>query len=253
MSVMISVMSLGNVIAPIIAAGKAAVAASSFWAVIDAPVIKQDGLKAPDVSAEDDITFKDVTFAYPSRPHVKVMDNFNACFEKGKLTAIVGPSGSGKSTIVSLLERWYELPQEGDLKIDEENKKKGDEEIDKSPIPWCGDIKVGEHNLRDLDLKWWRSQIGLVQQEPFLFNDTIFKNVSYGLVGSRFENETPEKKRDLVEEACREAFADEFINKLPMVWFPDPSFRHFISLASVLNTNFFCFRLKIKMLTSPGT
>jgi ATP-binding cassette, subfamily B (MDR/TAP), member 1 len=217
MSVMMSVMSLGNIVSPIMAAGKAASAASSFFAIIDAPRINQWGLKELDVSAEEDITFEDVTFAYPSRPHVKVIDNLNVCFEKGKLTAIVGPSGSGKSTIVGLIERWYEIPQEGTTKIDEDDEKKGISEDDKIAIPLSGEIKVGEHSLRDLDLRWWRSQIGLVQQEPFLFNDTIFKNVSYGLIGSRFENEPLETKRALVEEACREAFADEFINKLPLV------------------------------------
>jgi len=66
-------------------------------------------------------------------------------------------------------------------------------------------------------LKWWRSQIGLVQQEPFLFNDTIFTNVANGLIGSQWEKESEEKKRELVKEACKEAFADEFIDKLPDV------------------------------------
>jgi ABC-type multidrug transport system fused ATPase/permease subunit len=71
--------------------------------------------------------------------------------------------------------------------------------------------------LRDIDLKWWRSQIGLVQQEPFLFNDTIFKNVEYGLIGSEWEHETPTQKMRLVKQACEEAFADEFIIRLPEV------------------------------------
>ncbi|CAI4215843.1 unnamed protein product [Parascedosporium putredinis] len=64
-------------------------------------------------------------------------------------------------------------------------------------------------------MKWWRSQIGLVQQEPFLFNDTIYKNISFGLVGTQWENESEEKKRELVKVACKESFADEFIDRLP--------------------------------------
>jgi ABC-type protease/lipase transport system fused ATPase/permease subunit len=64
-------------------------------------------------------------------------------------------------------------------------------------------------------LEWWRSQVGLVQQEPFLFNDTIANNIEYGLLGSQWENADVETKRKLVEEACKEAFADEFISKLP--------------------------------------
>jgi ATP-binding cassette, subfamily B (MDR/TAP), member 1 len=68
-----------------------------------------------------------------------------------------------------------------------------------------------------MDLKWWRTQIGLVQQEPFLFNDTIFKNVEYGLIGTQWEHESYEKKAELVKIACVEAFADEFIIRLPEV------------------------------------
>lgn len=56
-----------------------------------------------------------------------------------------------------------------------------------------------------------------MQQEPFLFNDTIFKNVEYGLIGTEWENESEERKKELVEKACKEAFADEFITRLPDV------------------------------------
>lgn len=80
-----------------------------------------------------------------------------------------------------------------------------------------GLIRVGEHKLQDIDLKWWRSQIGLVEQEPFLFDDTIFENVSNGLIGTEWEDADIEKKRELVEIACRESFADEFIARLPEV------------------------------------
>lgn len=80
-----------------------------------------------------------------------------------------------------------------------------------------GTITTAGVQLHKIDLKWWRSQIGLVQQEPFLFNDTIFKNVEYGLIGTEWEDETEEKKRELVEYACKEAFADEFITRLPDV------------------------------------
>jgi ATP-binding cassette subfamily B (MDR/TAP) protein 1 len=71
--------------------------------------------------------------------------------------------------------------------------------------------------LHEIDLKWWRSQIGLVQQEPFLFNDTIYKNVEYGLIGTEWEHATKERKMKLVRGACREAFAAEFILRLPEV------------------------------------
>jgi ATP-binding cassette subfamily B (MDR/TAP) protein 1 len=144
-----------------------------------------NGLKDPEVSASEDITFHSVNFAYPSRPHVKVLDDLSFRFERGKITAIVGASGSGKSTIVGLLERWYDLDLEKRYKLpksaikDKKSDKDKDKDDDKkaleetqAPIALSGKISIGEHNLDDLDLKWWRSQIGLVQQEPFIFNDT---------------------------------------------------------------------------------
>jgi ATP-binding cassette, subfamily B (MDR/TAP), member 1 len=213
---------------------KAASAATDFFAVIDAPKPEITGLKDPDVSPLDDIVLDSVTFAYPTRPHVKVLDNLSMRFESGKITAIVGASGSGKSTIVGLLERWYNLDKSGQYKLpesaikdkksekvtekEEENKKSAEalEEL-KPPVSVSGSIKVGTHNLDSVDLKWWRSQIGLVQQEPFIFNDSIYKNVENGLIGSQWENEDAATKKALVEEACKEAFADEFINRLPQV------------------------------------
>jgi ATP-binding cassette subfamily B (MDR/TAP) protein 1 len=71
--------------------------------------------------------------------------------------------------------------------------------------------------LHEADLKWWRSQIGLVQQEPFLFNDTIYKNVEYGLLGTEWEHESEAQKMKRVRRACKEAFAAEFISRLPEV------------------------------------
>ncbi|KAL3419339.1 ABC transporter [Phlyctema vagabunda] len=221
MSVMMVVMSMGNIAAPVIAITKASAAASEFFTIIDAPVPSSDGLKEPDVSAKDNIVFDSVTFAYPSRPHIKILDSLDITFEAGKLTAIVGASGSGKSTITGLIERWYVLHAQQGLPSppkEKEKKPEGEppEEETKVPIELSGSIKIGGHNLDDVDLKWWRSSIGLVQQEPFIFNDTIFKNVEYGLIGSKWENAEPEEKKMLVESACKEAFADEYINRLPM-------------------------------------
>lgn len=80
-----------------------------------------------------------------------------------------------------------------------------------------GSITIGGRKLTDLDLKWWRSQIGLVQQEPFLFNQTIFENVAHGLVGTEWEDADLAIKTELVKSACKEAYADEFISRLPDV------------------------------------
>ena len=75
---------------------------------------------------------------------------------------------------------------------------------------------IGGRSLAEIDITWWRSQIGLVQQEPFLFNDTLFNNVAFGLCGTPLDNLTKEEKMKMVEEACKEAYADEFIEKLPL-------------------------------------
>ncbi|KAI0890737.1 P-loop containing nucleoside triphosphate hydrolase protein [Annulohypoxylon maeteangense] len=239
MSVMMMVISIERISTPLIAIGKATVAACEFFTVIDAPRPNIGKLTEPDVSATDDIVFKGVDFAYPSRPHVRVLDQLNLRIEAGKITAIVGPSGSGKSTIIGLIERWYTLrdqyiiakaiekdekkKQEAKKKNKGKKKKKSDDSDDEAPaevetgpiVKLRGSISTSGHELDEIHLRWWRSQIGLVQQEPFLFNDTIYNNVAHGLIGSEFEHESEERKKELVREACKEAFADEFIDRLP--------------------------------------
>lgn len=188
---MIAVSILGTIASPLMIISKAASAAASFFEIIDADRIAANGDRDPEAIASGDIVFENVEFSYPARPDTQILFGLNARFQRGKTTAIVGPSGSGKSTIVALTERWYS--------------------------PQSGSISIGERNVENLDLKWWRSNIGLVQQEPFLFNDTIFKNVSFGLIGTKWENEPDSVKAEIVENACREAFADEFIDRLPKV------------------------------------
>src|ERR1700683_1821041 len=140
MSVMMLTFSMSQTAAPIIAATKAASAAAAFFAVIDAPKPIMTGLKDPEASATEDIAFDSVNFAYPSRPHVKVLDDLNLRFERGKITAIVGASGSGKSTIVGLLERWYDLDLEKRYKLpksaikDKQSEKDKDKDDDKKVL-----------------------------------------------------------------------------------------------------------------------
>ncbi|KPM40678.1 Multidrug resistance protein 1A [Neonectria ditissima] len=229
-SVMMMVISLERTSTPLLAVGKATVAACEFFIIIDAPLPDKGHLKEPDVSATEDIVFEGVTFAYPGRPHVKVLDDLDLRIEAGKINAVVGPSGSGKSTIVGLIQRWYSLQDQHIIakateKEQGNGKKKKAKEGDENeaaepedtgpPVELRGSISTSGQALEKMQVKWWRSQIGLVQQEPFLFNDTIFQNVAYGLIGSQWEDEPEETKRDLVKDACQEAFADEFIDKLP--------------------------------------
>lgn len=188
---MIAVSVLGGILSPLTIVSKAASAATSFFDIIDSERIVAGGHRDTEALAQGGICFQDVDFTYPTRPESKVLRGMNLQFQSGKTTALVGPSGCGKSTVVALLERWYS--------------------------PEGGSIYLGQRNIEELDLKWWRSQIGLVQQEPFLFNDTIFQNVAFGLVGTRWENEPDSVKAGLVENACKEAFAAEFIERLPKV------------------------------------
>lgn len=188
---MIAVSVLGSILSPLTIVSKAASAATSFFDIIDSERIFAGGHRDTEALAQGGICFQDVDFTYPTRPESKVLRGMNLQFQSGKTTALVGPSGCGKSTVVALLERWYS--------------------------PEGGSICLGQRNIEELDLKWWRSQIGLVQQEPFLFNETIFQNVAFGLVGTRWENEPDSVKVELVENACKEAFADEFIERLPKV------------------------------------
>ncbi|KAI5920279.1 P-loop containing nucleoside triphosphate hydrolase protein [Camillea tinctor] len=202
MCVMMIVIAVGHIAAPISAAARAAGAASILFTGIDAPKQVVTGVKYPEVSATENIVLWNVNFTYPTRPKLKVLDNLNLILPAGKITAIVGPSGSGKSTIVALIQRWYEM----------------DGDMDKNQLIYYfrnGSVTVGGHKLTDIDLKWWRAQIGLVQQEPFLFNQTIFQNVANGLIGTEWEDASAETKQELVEQACKEAYADEFIARLP--------------------------------------
>ena len=144
--------------------------------------------KKPD-SVTGGITLEGVSFSYPSRPGIQVVKGLNLTFEAGKTAALVGASGSGKSTIISLVERFYD-PREGSIKLD-------------------------GYDLKDLNLKWLRNQIGLVSQEPVLFATTIRDNVGHGLIGTIHENASEEEKDVLIKEACVKANADGFISKLP--------------------------------------
>ncbi|KAL1861499.1 hypothetical protein VTK73DRAFT_7064 [Phialemonium thermophilum] len=135
------------------------------------------------------IVFESVKFVYPSRRQQLVLDNFNLDIPARKTTAIVGPSGSGKTTLFALLERFY--------------------------CPLRGCIHLDGHDIQELSLPWLRSQIGVVSQESFLFNTTVFDNIAYGLIGTEHATVDDATKAKMVEEAARIANAHEFISELP--------------------------------------
>ena len=148
----------------------------------------EGGIKPEKINCK--ITLENVKFNYPSRPEVPVVEGLSLVFPAGKTTALVGASGSVKSTIISLIERFYD-PLEGSIELD-------------------------GVDLRKLNLKWLRSQIGLVSQEPVLFATTVRENVVYGLVNTPYENAPVEEKLRMIKDACVKANADGFISGLPL-------------------------------------
>lgn len=145
------------------------------------------GLKPDRVVGE--ITLENLQFSYPSRSDVPIINGIDITFTAGKTAALVGASGSGKSTIISLIERFYD--------------------------PLSGSVKLDGVDIRHLNIKWLRSQIGLVSQEPTLFATTIKGNVAHGLVNTPYEHLSEEEKFKLIKDACMKANADSFIGKLP--------------------------------------
>ncbi|XP_047125214.1 ATP-dependent translocase ABCB1 isoform X2 [Hydra vulgaris] len=132
-------------------------------------------------SAKGEVVFDNVCFSYPSRPDANVLNNFSFKIEFGKKVALVGSSGCGKSTCISLLERFYD-PQNGVIKFD-------------------------DVDIKDLNMKWMRSCLGLVSQEPVLFARSIKENISYGL-----ENDV---SMEDIEQAAKKANIHGFVMSLP--------------------------------------
>ncbi|KAG7290855.1 hypothetical protein NEMBOFW57_000860 [Staphylotrichum longicolle] len=191
MSVMIGAFNLGNVAPNIQAFTTALGAAAKIFSTIDrkSPIdpSSEEGIKCEKVVGT--IRLEGIKHVYPSRPEVVVMDDVTLTIPAGKTTALVGASGSGKSTIIGLVERFYS-PLEGTVYLD--------------------DVDISTLNLR-----WLRQQISLVSQEPTLFGTTIYENIRHGLIGTKWENESPEKQRELIYEAAKMANAHDFISSLP--------------------------------------
>lgn len=161
------------------------------------PIDATDEIEGVKRSAIDgDISFENVSFSYPSRPEVPVLENVSLSIPGKKMTGIVGLSGSGKSTIAALSERLYD--------------------------PNSGKIIVDGIDLRELNLSNYRGHVALVEQTPSLFDRSVLENIAHGLVGSaRPEHQELQEAllngavSDLVEEVRNGGDLDTVAQKSP--------------------------------------
>jgi ATP-binding cassette subfamily B (MDR/TAP) protein 1 len=130
------------------------------------------------------IKYTNVYFTYPTRPTVSVLNGLNMNILHGKTVALVGSSGCGKSTIIQLLERFYD--------------------------PASGEVSFEREDVKNLDINNLRSHLGIVSQEPNLFDRTIAENIAYGA-----NNRTV--SMDEIVEAAKSANIHNFISSLPLV------------------------------------
>ncbi|XP_023931974.1 multidrug resistance protein 1-like [Lingula anatina] len=180
--IMIGSFSIGNAAPHLASVATAKGAAATLYKVIDnIPIIdasSNDGIKIPDVKGN--IEFCDVKFAYPSRPDVKILKGLSFTVPSGRTVALVGSSGCGKSTAVNLIQRFYD-PEEGRILLD-------------------------GNDLKNVNTRWLRQNIGVVSQEPILFGCSIIDNIRYGRLDVTYEE---------IIRAAKDANAHDFINRLP--------------------------------------
>lgn len=129
------------------------------------------------------IEIKDLSFKYDIYSQRDILSNINLSIPNGKVTAIVGASGSGKTTLIKLLLGFYE--------------------------PLSGCIQIGNANLNEYNLSWWRSQCGAVMQEGYLFSDTIARNIA-------ISDDEPDIER--IRHAARVANIADYIESLPLAY-----------------------------------
>lgn len=131
------------------------------------------------VDVSGDIYFNNVSFNYPGNDKV-VLANLDIKISAGENVALVGASGSGKTTICNLIPRFYDIDS--------------------------GEITIDGHNIKNLTMKSLRKNIGIVQQDVYMFSGTVKDNIEYGKPSASFEE---------IKEAAIKAGADEFISSLP--------------------------------------
>ncbi|XP_043452284.1 ATP-binding cassette sub-family B member 10, mitochondrial isoform X2 [Prionailurus bengalensis] len=159
-------------------------AGGRLWELLERkPELPFDGGVLNQESFQGTLEFRNVHFAYPSRPEVPIFQDFSLCIPSASVTALVGPSGSGKSTVLSLLLRLYD--------------------------PISGTISLDGHDIRQLNPVWLRSKIGTVSQEPVLFSCSIAENIAYGA------DDPSSVTAEQIEKVADVANAGAFIRNFP--------------------------------------
>jgi ATP-binding cassette subfamily B (MDR/TAP) protein 1 len=183
MAMIIGAMSLLQLPPNLSAISSACGAAYKIYATIDlVPSINVDTKEghAPE-KLVGEIEFRDVKFSYPTRPDIVILKKLNLMIKPGMTVAFVGPSGSGKSTSVQLLQRFYD--------------------------PINGQVILDGKDLKSYNVAYLRSRIGVVSQEPVLFNMSIKQNLMMGV--------TEDVSNDEIVSACKKANCHTFISQLP--------------------------------------
>lgn len=158
---------------------KATVSLEAIFGILDAEGVITDTPGATDIRPlRGEVEFRNVSFSY--QPGAAVIKNITLSARAGETIALIGPSGSGKTTLTTLLQRFYQVSE--------------------------GSITVDGVDIRDMTQRSLRSQIGIVFQDPHLFNDTVRANIAYG---------RPDATQAQIEAAANAAQAHEFIMALP--------------------------------------
>lgn len=157
---------------------QAMVSAGKIFEILDEPIDLDDHDKAVDMEIKGDITFENVSFGYTA--YNPVLKNISCDIKQGEMIGIVGHSGVGKSTMINLIMRLYD--------------------------PTNGSIKIDGVDLRDIKAESLHRKLGVVLQETFLFNGTVFENIAYAKPDATFED---------VVRAAKIADAHDFVTRLP--------------------------------------
>lgn len=153
------------------------------------PIDALSGMDLESDSVRGEIRMCGVRHVYPSRPNIVIANALDLVFAAGETTAVVGASGSGKSSIAKLILRFYD--------------------------PVRGQICLDGHDIRELRLGWLRRQIRVVNQDTYLFDTSIYRNIEYGFAGTPLESLSASEKRKRIEAAAKIACAHDFITALP--------------------------------------